>query len=73
MSRAYGWNAQLLIAEENEYGVPILPSLKTIRPEEGILTGSEILRLTSASGNAESLSNRACKTCSRLLTPILQN
>ena len=22
MSRAYGWNAQLLIAEENEYGVP---------------------------------------------------
>lgn len=22
MARAYGWNAQLLIAEENEYGVP---------------------------------------------------
>ena len=51
MSRAYGWNAQLLIAEENEYGVPPeenyrkIPFISSSLDSEQNLVSSNILGL----------------------------
>ena len=51
MSRAYGWNAQLLIAEENEYGVPPeenyrkIPFISSSLDSEQNLVSSNVLGL----------------------------
>ena len=51
MARAYGWNAQLLIAEENEYGVPPeenyrkIPFISSSLDSEQNLVSSNVLGL----------------------------
>ena len=51
MSRAYGWNAQLLIAEESEYGVlpdsgyRQIPFISTSLDSEQGLVSSNVLGL----------------------------
>ena len=51
MSRAYGWNAQLLIAEEKEYGVPPeenyrkIPFISSSLDSEQNLVSSNVLGL----------------------------